>query len=272
MSSMSLARKYNVAFKDHTGKPALMSWRKSVNETRLPFLPSWVFYMVNPDFSYEGFDGCAFSFGLEKGRIRYTGGSFRYEFFFLPGATAEECVAHYRGEMDARGTIWRQIRKVTIAMKNKKQNEGKEGADSSTDDSIEGSSSGDESQDGSTGERLPGLIWQKDDDDCSSINYRSWLFMYPDADVQWGADSDDRQVDLVQFDPIPIEVEEDEILKWDPMEHPVHSERMSARGRAIGWDIEAGVVSWMDDRKNANWEVAANEAMCNAKDLGWESW
>lgn len=269
----SIVQNYSVTFNDHTGKPALMSWTKSGNTSGLPFLSSWVFYMVNPDVSREGFDGCAFQYGLENGRLHYTGGSFRYEFFFLPGATAAECVAHYRGELDARGTIWRQIRKVKTAMRKKKQNEsGEEGADDpaddSVDDSVEGSSD-DESRYGSTSGRLPGLVWPKDDEDCNFINYRGWFFMYPDADVQWGANSEDHEVDLVTFDPIPLELEEDEIAKWDPMEHPIHSVRMSARGKK---GLEAGAVSWMEDRKDTHWEEAANVATCYATDLGWESW
>ncbi|KAL2752062.1 hypothetical protein ACRALDRAFT_1066143 [Sodiomyces alcalophilus JCM 7366] len=270
-SLVSKSTSHNVTFKDHTGRSALMSWSGSEDEPSLPPLSSWVFYMVNPAVAQD-FDGCAFQYGLENDRILHRGGSFRYEFFFLPGATPEECAAHYRGELDARGTIWRQIRKVKTALKKKKEEEGEGGAD---DDSVErSSSSDDESQDGTAGEQqqqqqLPGLVWPKNDRDCYFINYRGWFFMYPDADVQWGANHEDREVYLVKFDPIPIEWEEGETVKFDPMEHPIHSERMSARGRK---GYEEGAVSWMENRKNSNWEVAANDATCEARGLGWESW
>lgn len=86
----------NRSFKDHTGRPALMSW-ESVGFTRsLPPLASWVFYMIHPDMPRD-FNGCAFSSGLNDGYSLGRGGSFRYEFFFLPGATAEECYTHFRG-------------------------------------------------------------------------------------------------------------------------------------------------------------------------------
>ncbi|KAH7147072.1 hypothetical protein B0J13DRAFT_665034 [Dactylonectria estremocensis] len=263
----AVTRSYNVPFKDHTGKPALMSWFKSDNSPGLPFLSSWVFYMVNPDVFWEDFDGCAFTYGLEDNRLHCTGGGFRYEFFFLPGATAEECVAHYRGEMGARGTIWRQIRRVKAAMRKKKHDGGEEGADGPADDSV-GESSDGESQDGSTGKRLPGLVWPKDDEDCYFINYRGWLFMYPDADVQWGRNQD-HPVDLVKFNPIPLELGEGEVAKWDPMEHPIHSVQMSARGRK---GLEAGAITWMEDRKHTHWEEAADIATVDATALGWESW
>lgn len=227
--------------------------------------------MVNPDTPCD-FDGCKFQFGLEEDRVRHGGGSFRYEFFFLPGATAEECAAHYRGEIDARGTIWRQIRKVKKALEKKKKDEGDDGADDLADDPADNSdegSSGDEPQDGTAGERLPGLVWPRYDSDCDFVYYRGWLFMYPDADVEWGATSKDREVNLVRFDPIPIEWEEGEVVRWDPMEHPIYSVQMSARGRDRMAD---GAAYWMEDRKSTHWEKAANAATCNAQELGWESW
>jgi hypothetical protein len=265
-SLVSKAKYHNVTFKDHTGRPALMSWSGSENRPSIPYLCSWVFYMVNPEIPRD-FDGCAFQFGLEEDRVRYGFGSFRYEFFFLPGATTEECVAHYRGEMAARGTIWRQISKVKTALKEKKKQEaGEEGADDSAEDSS--SADGDEPSPGTAGEGLPGLVWPKKVDDCYFINYRSWLFMYLDADVQWGPNQD-HDVYLVKFDPIPIEWEEGERVRWDPMEHPIHSELMKARGR-VGHEEE--LASWMGNTSHSQWSVAANDAECDAEELGWESW
>ncbi|KAH7271058.1 hypothetical protein NW759_001559 [Fusarium solani] len=258
---------HNVTFKDHTGNPALMSWSGSGNRADLPYLPSWIFYMVNPEIPRD-FDGCKFVFGLERGgRLLYSTGDFRYEFFFLPGATAEECVAHYRGEIAARGTMWRQVRKVKMALKEKKKHEaGGEGVD----DSAEELSSGDddEPQSGSTSEGLPGLPWVKRSRDWYFTNYRSWLFMYLDADIQWGPDQD-HNVCLVKFDPMPIEWEEGETVRWDPMEHPVHSEHMKARERVGDKD---GLIRWMGDRSNDHWAREASEATDDVQDLGWETW
>lgn len=43
------AKPYNVTLKDHTGNSARISWYGSRNGSSLPYLSSWVFYMVNTD-------------------------------------------------------------------------------------------------------------------------------------------------------------------------------------------------------------------------------
>lgn len=93
--------------------------------------------------------------------------------------------------------------------------------------------------------------------------------MYPLADVQWSDDDDNRKINLVRFNPVPRQWEEGEVFKFDPIEHLIHSVRMSARGRE---DYIDGAVGWMVNRKNSNWELESYEAMCNARDLGSESW
>lgn len=201
--------------------------------------------MVNPDVPQD-FDGCAFRCGLENDRSFDIYNQFRNKFYFLPSATAEECVTYYRGELDARGTIWRQIRKMKIASQKRNQAEGEEG-----DSNLEGISSGDEAQDGTAGEQLPGLVWPKYDDDWYYIDYRDWFFMYPHADVQWSADDNNRKITSSD---LSLSLGEDEVVKFDPIEHPIHSGRMSARDRE-GY-IE-GAVGWMVNRKNSNWELAS---------------
>ncbi|KAF5006576.1 hypothetical protein FDECE_7051 [Fusarium decemcellulare] len=258
------AKYHNVTFKDHTGNPALMSWSGSENRPNLPYLPSWVFYMVNSEISRD-FDGCGFVSGLERDRMRYSAGGFRYEFFFLPGATAEECVAHYRDEMAARGTIWRQVRKVEAALKTKHE-AGEEGVNDSAEELSPGED--DEPRSGVTSEGLPGLPWLKKGSDWYFTNYRSWLFMYLDADIQWDQDQD-HNVCLVKFDPMPIEWEEGEKVRWDPMKHPIHPEHIKARGR-VGDKEE--LIRWMMDRSHDHWARAASEATDDAGDLGWETW
>lgn len=131
-----------------------MSWRGIDMAHNPPKLPSWIFYMVNPE-TPRDFDGCAFARGLEDCRTIYYNGSFRYAFFFLPGATAEECIAHYRGELVARGTLWHQVRKVTQAW-NKKHAASEE----AVDDPAEALSPGDDDEPhfGVTSEQgLPGF-------------------------------------------------------------------------------------------------------------------
>ncbi|CAH0058662.1 unnamed protein product [Clonostachys solani] len=260
----SKAKFNSVTFDDHTGKPAIMSWSGSEDMPNLPDLRAWIFYMVNPE-TPRDFDGCAFASGLKEGRMLLSASAFRYEFFFLPGATAEECVAHYRGEMAARGTIWQQVRKVERAWKKKR-----DASEETVDDPAEGLPSGDDDEPrvAITSEGLPGLPWVKKASDWYFTHYRSWLFMYLDADVQWGPDQD-HDVCLVQFDPMPIEWEEGARVGWDPMEHPIRSKHIKAMSR-LG--DEESLIYWMGDRGQDNWALVARDASNDAKDLGWETW
>ncbi|RSL79546.1 hypothetical protein CDV31_017198 [Fusarium ambrosium] len=219
----------NHIFNDHTGKPALMSWGSTAVKCPLPPLSSWVYYMVHPDVPRD-FDGCAFHNGLTEDSSISRGGRFRYEFFFLPGATAEECHAHYRGEMEARGTLWRQVRKVKRAMKLRKQENGEQDESPSGEDTMS-------DQDDTVDSHLPGLFWPLDDSDCYFVGYRGYFFMYTDAEIETrGADGEARHVYLVRFDPILEEWGEDEIPSFDPMEHPVHSEqiKLKYKGKKTG--------------------------------------
>ncbi|CCT73269.1 uncharacterized protein FFUJ_10048 [Fusarium fujikuroi IMI 58289] len=263
----------NRIFNDHTGRPALMSWESS-GVCPLPPLASWVFYMVHPDVPRD-FDGCIFQNGLEDGEPQVRGGRFRWEFFFLPGATTEECHEHYRGELKARGTIWRHIRKVKRAMKLEKQKSHQPVEDDPVEESVSGlgstkpeSSSDEEAT--ANNQQLPGLVWPKHDRDCSFVMYRGWFFVYPHANIDCrGADGAAREIDIVRFDPIDQEDEwgEDEVRTFDPMEHPIHVTRKKARE-----DYEQGVKEWMYRRICSHWERSADEATDDALKLGWQSW
>lgn len=88
-----------------------------------------------------------------------------------------------------------------------------------------------------------------------------------DADIQWGPDQD-HNVCLVKFVPMPIEWEEGERVRSGPMEHPIHSEHIKARGR-VG---KEELINWMGNRSNEYWARAASEATDDAEDLGWETW
>ncbi|KAJ4141995.1 hypothetical protein NW754_014785 [Fusarium falciforme] len=253
----------NRIFNDHTGAPALMSWESPGVQRSLPPLASWIFYMTHPDVPRD-FDGSLFYSSLELDHQLCRGGSFRYEFFFLPGATAEECLTHFRGEMEVRGTIWRQISKVNEAMNLKKCGNG-QGLE---DDSAEESAS---DQDTATDSRLPGLVWPKSDGDCEREIYRGWFFMYPDADIECRtAEQKAREMYLVKFDPIPTPDWDEEVeCTPSPMERPIVSRRMKAKDED---GFEDGIFGWMEMRKRSLWEQAADEATDNALELGWKSW
>ncbi|KAM6512208.1 hypothetical protein FSOLCH5_009926 [Fusarium solani] len=219
--------------------------------------------MTHPDVPRD-FDGSLFYSSLEQDHQLCRGGSFRYEFFFLPGATAEECRAHFRGEMEVRGTIWRQISKVKEAMNLKKCGNG-QGVE---DDSAEESAS---DQDTATDSRLPGLVWPQNDDECRDSFYRGWFFIYPHAGIECRSEEEKaRDIYRVEFDPIFIPDWDEEVDGGpSPMECPIYSKRMKAKNEE---GFESGLFGWMEIKKIAHWEGEANEATHNALELGWESW
>lgn len=104
----------NTTFTDHRGGSCLiMPWRADVLSRLVPC----VFYIVHPDMTPEVFDGHTMVVVVEE----YISGlpvddRIRFEFYFLPGATDEECTAHYRSELAYRGTVWHQIKKVDEAL------------------------------------------------------------------------------------------------------------------------------------------------------------
>ncbi|KAK7219675.1 hypothetical protein V2G26_007678 [Clonostachys chloroleuca] len=159
----------------------------------------------------------------------------------------------------------RAIRKVKRAIKDKKRDNDEE----AENEDVSAQEFSDD-QDAAEGDGLPGLVWPKRDHDCCDISCRGWFFMYPDADIQCrGAAGEARDVYLVTFDPILQEWAEDEDRKFDPMEHPLRSEKMKARDEYY----ESGLFGWMGMRKiGSHWEQEADIATCKALELGWESW
>ncbi|KIL84652.1 hypothetical protein FAVG1_12179 [Fusarium avenaceum] len=265
---------HQVTFQDHTGNPAIMAWGAELAQS-IPPLASWAFYLVNCE-TPRDFNATAFKLNLENGKDLYSGAGPRYEFFFLPGATPEECVAHYRGEIAARGTMWRHVRHVNMALEETKEEED-EGADNSTqesssdtdedDDEEDEDEDEDEPQPGITNEHgLPGLPWPKHKDDWFFTDYRQCLFMYldPSSDIQ-----SSRNVCLVKFDPMPIKWEEGAVVRWDPMEQPINTKYMKLIDEESG---EEDLRDWIQDRKNDRWVLEATDATDQAKTLGWKAW
>ncbi|KAI8717426.1 hypothetical protein NCS52_00818500 [Fusarium sp. LHS14.1] len=180
---------------------------------------------------------------LKDGHPHVRGSRFQYKFFFLPGATTKECHEHYLRELKARGTIWRHIRKVkrAIELENQKnpqpvEDNPAEESGSSLGSTTSVSSSNKEAT--ANNQQLPGLVWPKHEHNCPSRIYRGWFFVYPHANIDCrGADGAERKIDIVTFDPIEQEWEEDKVRRFDPMEHPVHVTRKKARE-----DEEQGVI------------------------------
>ncbi|CAJ0551538.1 Ff.00g114680.m01.CDS01 [Fusarium sp. VM40] len=242
-----------------------MAWGAELAQ-RIPPLASWTFYLVNCE-TPRDFNATAFKFNLEYGKDLYSGAGPRYNFFFLPGATPEQCIAHYRGEIAARGTRWRQVRQVRMAIKEMKEEED-EGADNSAQESSSDEDEDeDETQPGITNEHgLPGLPWPKHENDWLFTNYRQCLFMYldPSSDIQ-----SSRNVCLVKFDPMPIKWEEGARVRWDPKEQPICTKYMKLIDEGGG---EEDLRDWIQDRRDARWVLEASGATEQAKTPGRKAW
>ncbi|KAM0493930.1 hypothetical protein ACHAP8_008954 [Fusarium lateritium] len=179
--------------------------------------------------------------------------------------------------MKARGTIWRQIRKVNRAAKSKKQESGEEEEQNSETESYnrchnkrhKGYEMVFDSDPDQVYTKLPGLVWPKRDGDCNFVSYRGWFFTYHDKDTDCTRElAEKRAISLVTFEPIPLELEEGEVPKHDPMEHPIYSRPIAIRHEYF----DKSIAGWMYNRMRANWEEEANEAMHRARKMGWTSW
>ncbi|RGP76989.1 hypothetical protein FLONG3_4927 [Fusarium longipes] len=274
---------HQITFKDHNGKSAIMAWH-AIEAQRVPTLPAWICYMVNPEISH-GFNARKFCDSFEKDHTYYSE-PFRYEFFFLPGATPEECVAHYHKELAARGTMWPQIRKAWAPIKEKRaaerekckrqKAEAGDSAQEPSDDENEECEHYDRSMDryyaqddeepqanGPNEQNLPGLPWAKGSEVCG---HRQWLLMCTDDEVKWGPAIPGRNeqalnIRVVKFDPVPFEEEEDR-ARWDPMEHPI----------VVKQDPELWFTCWASDRGHGTWANHSIYATQHATELGWETW
>lgn len=233
---------HNVPFKDHQGNSALMSWHNISEEPGLPPLPAYAFYFVHQDFSLENFDGKAFmawilAFDPYASHIRF-------EYYHLPKASAEECVEHYGKELDRRGDIFEQIRKVERVQRGETQPSEVESAD----------------------EKLPGLVRTYSNGRMSS--YRGRLFMSTES--EWNPKDENLMLCSVEFDPVPLDLDEDMVVRFDPMEHPVYPVWMKAREEKGG--MKRNVGGWVQLTSCNGWYQEAGSAAHEASEMGWKSW
>lgn len=179
---------------------------------------------------------------------------------FLPGATAEECHAHFFGELRARGSTWRQINKVKNTLRNL---DWREEAEDEEETKREDHDFG-YKHDMTIDSQLPGLVLSKPD---HRYMYRSWLFMYCDAEIDCsGAYGQTRDMYFVQFDYLPKQWEEGD--EFYSMECIIFSERITPRDR----EGEEGLYGWMMERKSYYWKEQGDAATSNAVKLERESW
>ncbi|KAK0649702.1 hypothetical protein B0T16DRAFT_389705 [Cercophora newfieldiana] len=110
---------HKTPFAAHDGSPAAMASWNGLSET-LPYLYTFAFYITNPDMTGDSFDSAAFyERCLLSGHYLEP---FRFDFYFLPNASIDDCKAHYMAEKAARGPITVQIE--AVVRKEPPKNEG----------------------------------------------------------------------------------------------------------------------------------------------------
>ncbi|KAL5339699.1 hypothetical protein BJX70DRAFT_362897 [Aspergillus crustosus] len=92
-----------VPFTDHTGKIAYMVLKQGT----LPPLYSFSIYFTHPHSTPSNTDLKALAHELTPEDLQI-----RYDIYFLPSVSAEDCVSHYEGEKAVRGSYKAQIKSL----------------------------------------------------------------------------------------------------------------------------------------------------------------
>lgn len=95
-----------VPFTDHTGKTAYMVF-ENLESIPLPPLFSFSIYFtfVNATPDHAAMENFYREFAFEYGESGFA----RFDIYFLPGASHEDCVSHYLGEKAVRGSYMKQV-------------------------------------------------------------------------------------------------------------------------------------------------------------------
>jgi hypothetical protein len=96
------AKTHLIPFTDHRGNPARVVFRGLASQPLLPQLFMFAVYFTHVDATPESLD-----IGGLMEAVRFSKAyppEFRLEAYFLPGASDDDCIAHYRREKAARGT------------------------------------------------------------------------------------------------------------------------------------------------------------------------
>lgn len=101
---------YTTPFIDHTGKTAYMVFQ-NLQGLPLPPLISFSIYFTHPDSLPENVDMKGLHAELETSADADL--CIRLDMFFIPGASYEDCAAHYHGELAARGSPVEQYKMFT---------------------------------------------------------------------------------------------------------------------------------------------------------------
>lgn len=244
-----VVRNYAIPFKDHAGQPALSVFRST---TPLPFLYSFSVYFTHPDASPDTSHAEELYRTLISGPHYQTNSvEFRLDFYFLPGASQDDCIAHYRAEKDARGTYEAQV-----------------------DAAASGNHGG-----GGSGSGLAGLVASYAQHDRASYRYHGLLLVCDAADWRGG----DQLLTRVEFDPLsrddyeryskdPGDPCEPDVLPETEAVPEALTEASPGHGRELPRP-HFGVRAL----ENTLWERVprqrhGQDAWAEARDRGWTTW
>lgn len=262
MARTSYVVGHTKSFTDHAGQPAQMVWWGHPNVS-LPQLLVAVFYFVHPDFDGNSIDPVVFNkavFGASNelvlqvrleltlfGVTNILISQVRLELFFVPGATAQDCVDHFHAELAARGHISQQIEEVHRV---------NQGGQARTEPSHD------------NGQTLPGLI--SPNQRQTFTIHQSGLLMFEGP--SWAISDEAAEVRLVMFD--PITPEEYDVFKeprdpdWSPL--LTHDTLRIHPNIEIGNGM--GVCDWIHECKYTSDWLKALGTTQYAEKLGWQSW
>ncbi|KAJ4110266.1 hypothetical protein NW768_012026 [Fusarium equiseti] len=234
---------------DRAGRPARILWLRKPTELLLP-LASICFYFVHPNLNLDDF-----SFQKFRDDVLHNANEqLRADIFFIPGGTDDDCVEHYRREVESRGDVLEQIRDVQEAYKDFYNNHGYIHEERK--------------------ERLPGLFASHKGE---SSGYHGLIFVFKKP--AWELEDDDKKLDMVQFDP-ELTLEDFEPWERIPTLAPIKARQVRARSESFDFgndpvykgSEDQSVWWWFFDLRSGRLWDGAMQARTTAKDLGWMSW
>ncbi|KAL4986482.1 hypothetical protein BDW68DRAFT_163066 [Aspergillus falconensis] len=233
-------------FTDHQGHAARLVFCSRAS-CPLPPLYAFAIYFTHTDASPDSVDPAALFSAINRpsGTLEI-----RLELFFLPNATVEDCIAHYRGERAKRGDYRAQI----AALENENQ----------TDHPSTPAPAGDES----SGRGLPGLVPSYID---YFKTYHGVLYLCTARD--WSLDK--REMCQVLFDPC----REEEWADWREESDPEVQPAFQLRWSPLDQDspvpdppVRGSVAQEMHLISNRQRHNITTEPWDEAVERGWTRW
>lgn len=248
-------RTHVIPFDDHAGQRALTVFQSS---SPLPFLYSFPLYFTHQDASPATSNAQELYHAVTQGPLYESNTvEYRLDLYFLPGASHDDCIAHYRGEKAARGTYQAQVDALAAS-----------------------SGGGGGAQPGGGASRMPGLVASYAAHDKTRFRYHG-LLLICDYSPDWR--HGDQLLSLVEFEPLspedyerysrdPGDPREPDVLPATAVRPEAVGEGSPGYGRELPrphFGVRAlGVTLWERVPRQEAWQEAWQEA----RGRGWTAW